>query len=151
MNRKLMVTMVMAAALMSGGTGVVMAGQGPPLDFGGPPPGRENGPGSVKFEARMARILKLTEAQQTQIKALLDAEREQVAPLFDKMHESREKIKQTAEANVFDEVAVRALAVAQTQIEVELIVSHTRTLNKVNALLTSDQRELLSNLRPEHR
>jgi len=32
---------------------------------------------------------------------------------------------------------------------VELIVSHTRTLNKVNALLTPDQRELLANLLPE--
>ena len=151
MNRKLMVTMVMAAVLMNGGTGAVLADQGPPLDFGGPPPGRENGPGSERFETRMVKLLKLTEAQQTQIKGLLDAEREQVAPLFDKMHESREHLKQAAEATVFDEVAVRALAVAQSQIEVELIVSHTRTLNKINALLTPEQRELLADLRPEHR
>jgi Spy/CpxP family protein refolding chaperone len=151
MNRKLMVTMVMAAAMMSGGTGAVLAGQGPLHDLGGPPPGREIRLVSDKFEARIARILKLTEAQQTQIKALLDAEREQVEPLRNKMHESREKIMQAAETNVFDEVAVRTLAVAQSQIEVELIVSHTRTINKINALLTSEQRELLSILSPEHR
>jgi protein CpxP len=94
---------------------------------------------------------KASQAQQTQIRALLDAERELVEPLRDKMHESREKIKQAAEATVFDEAAVRILAVAQTQIEVELIVSHTRTLHKINALLTPEQRELLANLMPETR
>jgi Spy/CpxP family protein refolding chaperone len=151
MNRKLMVTMVMAAAMMSGGTGAVLAGQGPLHDFGTPPPDRECGTGSVNFQERMVKLLKLTEAQQTQIRALLDAERELVEPLRDKMHESREKIKQAAEATVFDEAAVRILAVAQTQIEVELIVSHTRTLHKINALLTPEQRELLANLMPETR
>jgi Spy/CpxP family protein refolding chaperone len=146
-----MVTMVMAAAMMSGGTGAVLAGQGPLHDFGTPPSDRECGMGSVNFQERMVKLLKLTEAQQTQIKALLDAEREQVKPFFDKMHEIREQIMQATDATVFDEAAVRALAVAQTQIEVELIMSHTRTLNKVNALLTPEQRELLANLMPEVR
>jgi Spy/CpxP family protein refolding chaperone len=99
----------------------------------------------------MTKILKLTKAQQIQIKALLDAEWELVKPLFDKMHKSREQLKQAADAIVFDETAVRVLAVAQTQIEVELIVSHTRTLNKINSLLTPEQRELLSYLMPEVR
>jgi Spy/CpxP family protein refolding chaperone len=71
--------------------------------------------------------------------------------MMDKMHESREQLKQLADTTVFDEAAVRARAVVQSQIEVELIVSHTRTLNKVNALLTPDQRELLANLMPEPR
>jgi Spy/CpxP family protein refolding chaperone len=151
MNRKLMVTMVLAAAMMSGGTGAVLAGQGQLHDFGTPPPDRECGTGSMNFQERMVKLLKLTEAQQAQIKVLLDAEREQVKPLFDKMHEIRELIKQATDATVFDETAVRALAVAQTQIEVELIMSHTRTVNKVNALLTPEQRELLSELMPEAR
>ena len=97
----------------------------------------------------MAKILKLTDTQKTQIKALLDAERKSVEPLREKMHQSREQLKQLADATVFDEAAVRACAVAQSLIEVELIVSHTRTLNKVNALLTPDQRELLAHLLPE--
>jgi Spy/CpxP family protein refolding chaperone len=107
--------------------------------------------GGENFEARMAKILKLTDTQKTQIKAILDGEREQVKPLMDKMHESREQLKPLADATVFDEAAVRALAVAQSQIEVELIVSHTRTLNKIHALLTPDQRELLANLLPDPR
>jgi periplasmic protein CpxP/Spy len=149
MRRKLMMGAVMTAALIGTSTTVVLAERGPLPGFGGPPPGMEAV--GENFEARMATILKLTETQKHQIKALLDAERQLMEPLQIKMHESREKIKLTAEANVFEEGAVRAVAVAQSQIEVELIVSRARTLNKVNALLTPDQRELLSNLLPEPR
>lgn len=149
MKRNLIITTLLAAAMIGSGANAVLAGHGPMPDFGGPPPGMERA--ADHFEERMAKILKLTEAQQTQIKALLDAEREQIEPLREKMHESRDKIKQAADATVFDEAAVRAVAVAQSQIEVELIVTHSRTRNKVNALLTPEQRELLSNLRPEGR
>ena len=83
------------------------------------------------------------------IRDSLDAERESVEPLREKMHQNREQLKSLADATVFDEAAVRALAVAQSQIELELIVSHTKTLNKINVLLTPDQRELLINLMPE--
>ncbi|MEI6214288.1 MAG: Spy/CpxP family protein refolding chaperone [Desulfuromonadales bacterium] len=143
----MMITVAMVAAMIGVGTSAVLAERGPMPGFGGPPPGMERG--GENFEARMAKILKLTEAQQTQIKAILDGERELVKPMMDKMQESREQLKSLADATVFDETAVRARVVAQSQLEVELIVSHTRTLNKVNALLTPDQRELLANLMPE--
>ena len=149
MRRKLVITVVMVAAMIGVGTSAVLAERGPMPGFGGPPPGMERC--AENFEARMAKILKLTNTQKTRIKALLDVERESVEPLREKMHESREKLKQLADATVFHEAAVRALAVAQSQIEVELIVSHTRTRNKVNALLTPDQRELLADLMPEPR
>ncbi len=149
MRRKLIITAVLAAAMIGSNASAVLAERGPMPGFGGPPPGMERG--REIFEARMAKILKLTDSQKTQIKALLDIEREQVKPMMDKMHESREQLKQFADATVFDEAAVRTLAVAQSQIEVELIVSRTRTLNRVNALLTSDQRELLANFLPEPR
>jgi Spy/CpxP family protein refolding chaperone len=149
MRRKLVITVAMVAAMIGVSTSAVLAERGPMPGFGGPPPGMERG--AENFEARMAKILKLTDTQKTQIKALLDAERESVEPLREKMHQSREQLKQLADATVFDEASVRALAVAQSQIEVELIVSHTRTINKVNALLTPDQRELLANLLPERK
>jgi len=147
MKRKLMVTVVLAVAMIGGGTGAVLAGYGPGGSFGGPPPGREMGPGN--FEGRMAKVLKLTDVQQTQIKALLDAEREQVMPLIDKMQESRKLLMQAAEATNFDEAAVRAIAVDQAKIETELTVSRIRVHSRINALLTQDQRELAKNLRPD--
>ena len=147
MRGKLMITAAVVAALIGVGTPAVQAERGPMPGFGGPPPGMARG-GEI-FEARMAKVLKLTDTQQSQIKALVDAEREQLSPLMERMHDSREQLKQAADATVFDEAVVRALAVTQSQIEVELIVSHTRTRNRVNALLTAEQRELLANLMPE--
>jgi Spy/CpxP family protein refolding chaperone len=149
MKRKLMITVALVAIMIGSGTSAVLAERGPMPGCGGPPPGTESG--ADNFEVRMAKILKLTDTQKTQIKALLDAEREQVEPLREKMHESRDKIKHAAATAIFDEGTVRELAVVQSQIEVELIVSRTRTLNKVNALLTSEQRELLANILPEGR
>ena len=145
----MMITAAMLVAMLGSNASTVLAERGPMPGFGGPPPGMERG--GENFEVRMAKILKLTDTQKIQIKALLDSEREQVKPMMEKMHESREQLKQLANATVFDETAVRTLAVAQSQIEVELIVSRTRTLNKVNALLTPDQRELLANFLPEQR
>lgn len=149
MKKKLMITVVLAAAMIGGGTGAVLAGYGPGGGLGGPPPGKEMGAGF--FQERMAKVLKLTDAQQIRIKTISDAEQEQLKPLFDKMHESRKLLMQAAEATVFDEAVVRALAAGQARIEVELTVSRTRVQNQINAILTPDQRELLKNLRSEAR
>ena len=147
MKMKLMVMVVLAAAMIGGGAGAALAGHGPGGEFGGPPPGMEMG--SDSFEGRMAKALKLTDVQQSQIKTLLDAEREQVKQFIVKMQESRKLLVQAAEATTFDEAAVRALAVDQAATETELIVSRAKVQNQVYALLTTEQRELLKNLRPD--
>ena len=147
MKRKLMVSVVLAAAMIGGGSGAVLAGHGPGGGCGDPYQGMEMGRGG--FEGRMAKILKLSDAQQSQIKTLRDAEREQVKPLFDKLHESKRLLMQAAEAAVFDEAAVRAIALDQAKIETELTVSRTRVHSRINALLTPDQRELAKSLRPD--
>lgn len=147
MNNRMIVMALLAATIIGGGTGAVLAGHGPSGEFGGPPPAMEMGPAG--FEGRMAKILKLTETQQNQIKAVFDSEHDLVKPLFDKMHESRKQLMSIAEAVVFDEAAVRTIAHDQAATEIELIVSRTRVQNKINGLLTQEQRELLKNLRPE--
>jgi len=147
MKMKLMVMVVLAAAMIGGGTGAALAGHGPGGEFGGPPPGMEMG--SDSFEGRMAKALKLTDVQQSQIKTLLDAEREQVKQFIVKMQESRKLLVQAAEATTFDEAAVRAIAVDQAATETELIVSRTKVQNQIYALLSTEQRELLKNLRPD--
>jgi Spy/CpxP family protein refolding chaperone len=146
MNMKMIVMALLTATLIGGGTGVVLAGLGPSGEFGGPP-GMEMGHGG--FEGRMAKVLKLTETQQSQIKAVFDTEHDLVKPLFDKMHESRKQLMSLAEATVFDEAAVRSIAHDLATTETELIVSRTRVQNRINVLLTQEQRELLKNLRPE--
>lgn len=145
MKMKLMV--VLAAALIGGGSGAALAGNGPGDGFGVPPPGMEMWMGN--FEGRMAKALKLTDTQQSQIKTLLDAEREQVKSLIDKMQESRKLLMQAAETTTFDEAAIRAIAVDQATTETELIVSRTKVQNQIYALLTTEQRESQKNLRRE--
>jgi periplasmic protein CpxP/Spy len=147
MKKKLMVMVVLTAAIISGGTGAVFAGCGRGGGFGGPHPGMEMGSGN--FDALMAKVLKLTDVQQKQIKALLDAEREQVKPLFDKLHRNRILLMQTADATVFNEAAVRALAADQAKIETELTVSRIKVQSRISSLLTPEQRELQKNLRPD--
>ena len=147
MEMKLIVMVVLAAAMIGCGTGAALAGPGPGGDFRGPLPGIEMVSG--RFEGRMAKALKLTDTQQSQIKALLDAEREQVKPLIEKMQESRKMLMQAAKATTFDEAAVRGIAVDQAPTETELIVSHTKVQNQIFALLTAEQRDLLINFRPD--
>jgi len=149
MKNKLIVMAVLVATIIGGGTGAVLAGHGSSGEFSGPPPGMEMGPGS--FEGRMAKVLKLTATQQSQIKAVFDTEHDLVKPLFDKMHESRKQLMSLTDASVFDEEAVRIIANEQATTETELIVSRARVQNKINGLLTHEQRELLKNLRPEFR
>jgi Spy/CpxP family protein refolding chaperone len=105
--------------------------------------------GSSAFEERMAKVLKLTETQKAQIKDIFDTERSKIKPFFEKMLESRKLLMQAADSNVFDEAAVRTIAVGQAQVEAELIISATRVHNRINALLTPEQRELEMNLRPD--
>jgi periplasmic protein CpxP/Spy len=149
MNKIMIVMAILAATIIGGGTGAVLAGHGPGGEFGESPPVMEMGPGG--FEGRMAKVLKLTETQQNQIKAVFDTERDLVKPLFNKMHESRKQLMSLAEATVFDEAAVLTIAHEQAAIETELIFSRARVQNKINGLLTQEQRELLNNLRPESR
>lgn len=146
MKRKLIVSVALVAAMIGGGTGAVLADHRPG-GFGG----AEMGGGG--FDGRMAKILKLTETQQSQIKTVFDTEHELLKPLFDKMHESRKQLMQAADSPVFDEAAVRTIAGEQAKVEIELMVSRARVQSKVNALLTSEQRELLKALRPgmDHR
>ena len=144
MRKRLMV--VVAAAMIGCGTGVVLAGYGPGGRTGGPQ-GMELDPRGD--ESRMAKVLNLSETQQNRIKAIRDSERELTKPLIDKMHELRKQLMQAAEAATFDEAAVRAAAEEQAKIDIELTVSRTRTQSRINALLTPEQRELQRRLRPE--
>ncbi len=145
MKKRMMVTVVMIAAMIGGGSGAVLAGHGPGNRACGSRPGMEMGPG--KFEARMTKELKLTESQQSQVKAIYSAERERNKELFDKMHEIRKQLMQMADASNFDETAVRAAAAEQAKIQTELIVSRTIAHHQTNMLLTTEQRELAKKLR----
>jgi protein CpxP len=98
----------------------------------------------------MFRDLNLSDEQKAQIKKIMEAEMASTQELHEKLkalHESEPAPFSTA----FDEAAVRAAAEARAKIEVELEVSHARTMSQVSSVLTAEQRQQLISRRPPFR
>lgn len=140
----------LAVATLAGGAWSVHADFGP--DFDGPPPhegcGKRGKMDPEQHLARMAKKLKLTDSQKEQVAVLLKGEKERTAPMREKLMENRKKLREAAEAETFDEAAVKALAAGQADIQAELMVSHIKTRQQINAILTPEQRELAKKLHP---
>jgi len=138
-------SMALVAAIVTGGAVSAQAFEGAFDGCDGPRAEHKMNP--QKRIDRMAKVLKLSAAQKEQIGAILKAEQEQAEPLRLKMAEGHTRIQAVVNAASYDEPAVRAIAAEQTKIRTELLVSKTRAMNQVNALLTPEQRELAKRLR----
>jgi Spy/CpxP family protein refolding chaperone len=145
MKRQLSILALMAA-LLGGGALTAHAFLDPPGDCADPPAGRMAPSG--KHFARMAEVLKLSDAQKEQVQSVLTAEQERVAPLREKLAENRKALRQAAEAETFDEAAVQSLAATRASLEAEMLVAHARARNQIRTILTSEQRELAEKLKP---
>lgn len=151
--KKQIIIGAMAIAALAGGAWSVHAEFGPDLDG----PALHEGPedcgkmGKGRFPERMAKRLKLSDAQKEQVQAVLKAEKERVAPLCEKLAENRKALWRAAEAETFDEAVVKSLAANQANLQAELIVSRMRVQSQIHAILTPEQRELAKKLRPMKR
>jgi protein CpxP len=121
--------------------------------FDGPGRGRGcweegQGPEMGRGFARFAEKVGLTEEQKSRIQEIRAAEREKVQPLLQSLRANRKTLRGLAEAETFDEAAVRALAAEQAKLKTELTVSQLKVRSEVRALLTPEQRELAGKLRP---
>jgi len=150
--KRLIVIGALAVGTLAGGAWSAQAALGSDLDRPALYEGRgEHGKmDSERRLARMTKKLKLTDAQKEQIQALLKGEKERVAPLREKLRESRKQLRQAAEAETFDEAAVKALAANQANLQAELIVSRLREQSQIHAILTPEQRELAEKLHPRN-
>ena len=132
-------------------TAAVVVPQGPQGRGGGPPrEGFRRGPGPRDGMLPMLREINLSDEQKAQIKKIMDAEAASNQELHDKLkalHESEPEPFSTT----FDEAAVRAAAEARAKIDVELQVSHARTMSQVSAVLTAEQKQQLISRRPQFR
>ncbi len=98
----------------------------------------------AKELCRMAKVLKLSDAQIKQAGVILTAEKERVAPLREKLMENRKKLHEAAEGETFDEAAVKTLAASQAGLQAELIVSRLYMQSQLRAILTSKQRDRIN-------
>lgn len=145
MKKQIIPVIALMAATLIGGTLPALAFDGSFEGCGAPRAEHKMNP--QKRIDRMAILLKLSPSQKEQIGAIMKAEQEQNEPLRQKMGEGHKQIKAVVDATTYDEAAVRALAAEQATIRTELLVSRTRAMNQVNALLTPEQRELAQKLR----
>jgi Spy/CpxP family protein refolding chaperone len=146
MKKSLLLMSLMLATLAGGWTLTPTAASADPGRAG-----HERGFEEGRHLQRMAVVLDLSDAQQAQIKAILQSERQTVAPLQKSLQASREALRQAAQADTFDEAAVRSIAAGEAATRTELIVARARTQNRIHALLTPAQRAKAEKLRPRHR
>jgi protein CpxP len=93
--------------------------------------------------------LNLTEDQQTQMKAVLQKERPNIHPLMQQEHQIDLQLRQYVEGT-FDPAKVQALAAQKAPIQTQLEVAHTRIMNEMYQLLTTDQRSQLKQMEANH-
>jgi Spy/CpxP family protein refolding chaperone len=126
---------VICVSVLIAMTAAVVVSQGPG-DF-------RRGPGPRGGGLPFLRNLNLTDDQKAEIKKIMDSEAASTKDLHDKMrtlHESEPDPFSTT----FDEGAVRAAAEARAKIDVELQVSHAKTMSQIANLLTAEQRAQLA-------
>jgi len=133
-------------------TAAVVVSQGPQSRGGGPPPreGFRRGPGPRDGMLPMMREINLSDEQKIQIKKIMDAEAASTQELHNKLKALHESEPELFSAT-FDEAGVRATAEARAKIDVELQVSHARTMSQVAAILTAEQIQQLISRRPQFR
>jgi Spy/CpxP family protein refolding chaperone len=98
----------------------------------------------------MMREINLSDEQKIQIKKIMDAEAASTQELHNKLKALHESEPEPFSAT-FDEATVRAIAEARAKIDVELQVSHARTMSQVAAVLTAEQIQQLISRRPQFR
>ncbi len=148
MKRKLTATMLFI--LLAGGSALAFGGP-----FGGPGDGRHGccdrgdrpGPGEKRL-AKMAEVLELSDAQQTQIRDIYTQAREAAAPLREKMAASRKALHEAVDAKTFDEAKIRSLVAEKSAVQADLMIHRAQTRQQVYAILTPEQQQLYDKVQP---
>jgi Spy/CpxP family protein refolding chaperone len=104
----------------------------------------------------IAKVLRLSNSQQARIRDIFKADHEEQASIMKQLAENRRLFRDKADAAVFDEAEVRALAEKQGQLMARMIISPALVRSKIRSLLTSEQRDLDERIQPllespEHR
>ena len=96
---------------------------------------------------RMFRQLDLTDAQKEQMKTIGKTSRESLMPIMQQMRESRKTLNELTANGNFDEAQVQAIAAQQGALHVQMIVEKQRTKAALFAVLTSEQKAKLAELK----
>lgn len=95
----------------------------------------------------LMKRLDLTEEQRDQMFEITHAQQPAIRKKMKALHKGREALQQAAMAETYDSEAVRALADRQAEIKAELIVMRNATFHSIFTLLTSEQREEITQMK----
>jgi Spy/CpxP family protein refolding chaperone len=98
--------------------------------------------------AIIAKVLRLSDAQQARITEILKADHEEMAALTKQLAENRKLFREKTHAAAFDEAGVRELAEKQGKLMAGKIISPFIVRNKIRALLTPEQRDMEERIQP---
>jgi protein CpxP len=110
--------------------------QGPPAR--GPRPGHSRGVDRPMHE-RMLEQLDLTDDQREQIDQLISAHRDSMRDRRDQMRTRRMQMEDLADAEEFDEAAIRDAARAIAEVDADMAVERARLRHEIHELLTPEQ------------
>lgn len=122
-------------------------GRGP---HGGGPWGHGDGPGPG-FEAHlhehMMLRLDLSSEQKAEVKAVMESQSETAKALSERFDTAQAEVRDLAEADLFDETAIRHAAERAAAIRIEMVVERARTGHEIRQLLTAEQQAVLDEMR----
>lgn len=101
--------------------------------------------------ARMFETLQLSDGQKAAIDELFAANRENARSLHQRLQEQRQLLRNAAQAQPFDEAAVRFQAQELANLQAEMMVQRIALMSQVSSVLTSDQKAKLEGLREERK
>lgn len=111
------------------------------------PPTHEHHWKGRHFHADLWKKLNLSEAQKKEIKAIREQERPEMRPLIKELKDAHKRLVDLRKTGRFDVVKVRAIAEEQAKTLTNVIVDRERTLYKIRAVLTPEQRTKLDQMR----
>jgi len=110
----------------------------------GPGPGPHHGRG--RMIERIFDRLDLTDDQKEAVHEAMMGHREQTQPLFEEKISRRRALGKTIHADPFDEGAVRQAAADLAAVDADLAVMKAKMFQKINTVLTAEQRERMVEL-----
>lgn len=101
--------------------------------------------------ARMLETLQLTDEQKSTIDGLFAANRDNSRSLHQRLQEQRQLLSNAAQAQPFDEAAVRFQAQELANLQAEMMVQRIAVMNQVSSVLTAEQKAKLQELREQRK
>jgi Spy/CpxP family protein refolding chaperone len=98
----------------------------------------------------LSQLDSLTDEQRTKIKDLMKEERKTMRDLFDAMQDNRDDLQEAMQKSVpADEI--KPLAKKQGDLVAEMTIARANLRDKINTILTEEQRKQLSEMKPQKR